>query len=997
MMAIASVANNKGKIPLHVACKHGNLEIIKLVSSQPGLDINSQDLSGNTPLHIACKSVRRGGDVLPCFRYLLLEKHCSISIQNNVNESPFHVLLKNDSVTEDDIQSIIALCNKEDMHNIINAQNSDGMTILHLACKDSAMSIVHYLTSNFQCDINLLDGKGNLPLHYAVDDYYRDTNVIKLAEMVIDDCTPIHAKNSSDFTPLHIACEHCNVDMAKYLAFHKKHPLTISPASNIYDNLDIHLACQNDNDIDLLKVIANHQNVNQIKYLHFATTGLHYDYSGAPIHFACKYNNIPAIRLLGELKCNFSLKDSQDMLPLHIVCSELRSLECVKLLKIHSNDLKAVDKDGNTPLHLACKHGCADIVKYLTTMSYRCDFKIKNKQKELPLHLACSTTLEVVQRVSRCNVNCPTEIGDTPLHIACRAGALDIVKYLVHNCKCNRSMTMKNESRRLPVHYACEHSLEIVKLVAEPCTVQDLLTKIYSDTYYSDSMTPLDIACSYGLLDVAAYLINDKGCSLSMLQGNQSALGYASGILKPIANDATPYLDLIKLLVDKCGYDPGKPTTLGYSIAPIFECVCRKNNLPLLEALTICSVDTKDSEGDTPLHYACRYSCVEIVQFLVNRGCDQTILNSKGELALHIACCRSLTITQMLTKCDVNTLDLHGNAPIHIACSTHFDDIVTYLIKEAKCDINIPNGSGKYALHIACSRSLRITNLLLQMVDVNCQDADGNTALNIVCSMGLDNMVETLLENDLCRADIPNKSGDFPLHSYLKQLQTDNPELLPSNKLHVKEIILARCSKAATMANKKGITPSQIAVIKGITEFLQLLHQRNELNFANTSNKTLLHIACRYRQVHIVRWLLDHGADSTIPDEDGNYPQHLCIDDNNHELKLKITQEHREAYSWRLYIFRDTEPGDGKKIPEHLYIGADNPSLKTLIELGTLDVYRQNKDGNTILHIIACQDDRDHILQHILAKFEHEKALLLANNNGDTPLHILATRKNDII
>jgi ankyrin repeat protein len=991
-----NVMNNEGQVPLHIACEHGNLEIIKLVSSQPTLDINLQDLSeaGNTPLHIACKSESRPwrrGDVLPCFRYLLLEKHCSISIQNNLKELPFHILLNNYSVTEDDTQSIIAMCNKEELHNIINAQNSDGMTMLHLACKNSAVSIVHFLTSNFQCDVNLLDGNGNLPLHYAVDH-----GLYKLVEMVIDDSTPIHAKNSSGFTPLQIACENSNVDVVKYLVFHKNHPLTISPGSNVYDNLDIHLACQNNDDIDLLKVMANHKNINRIKHLTIQEIDfrLYYDYHGAPIHLACKCSNIPAIRLLGELKCDFSLKDSRDMLPLHIVCSEMRSLECIKLLKIHSNDLKSVDRDGNTPLHLACKHGCADIVQYLTT--YGCDFNIKNKQKELPLHLACSTTLEVVQRVlsqSLCNINCQTETGYTPLHIACSAGALDIVKYLVHNCECHPSMTMRNASGRLPVHYACEHSLEIVKLVAEPCTVQDLLSKDIYDIDYLHSMTPLDIACSHGLLDVTAYLINDKGCSLSMLQGDQSALGYASGVLKP--NVATPYLDLVKFLIDKCGYDPWKSIGDGYNnIAPIFEHVCRMNNLELLEALTIHSEDIKDSEGNTPLHYACKYSRVEIVQFLVNHGCDQTILNNKGELALHIACCRSLTITQMLTNCDVNTLDLEGNAPIHISIA-HSDDIVTFLMKEAKCDINIPNGSGRYALHIACSRSLRTTNLLLQnlMLDVNCQDADGNTALNIVCTMGLDDTIEILLENQLCRADIPNKSGDFPLHSYLKQTRIDNFELqtkfLPSKKLHVIEIILARFSKAATMANQEGITPSQIAVIKGITEFLQLLHRRNEFHF---SNKTLLHVACRYRQVHIVRWLLDHGAESTIPDEDGNYPQHLCIDDNNHELKLKIEAKYREAL-WEMDKFRGTEPGDAKKVPAHLYIGADNPSLKTLIELGTLDVYRQNMDGNTILHI-ACQDDRDHILlQHILANFEHERAFLLANNNRDTPLHILAARK----
>ena len=941
--------------------------------------------------------------MIPCFRYLLLERNCSINIQNNFRELPFHILLKNYHFTStgDNIKSIIAMCSEKDINSIINAQDGDGMTLLHLTCKNEGLSMVCYLRSNFQCDVNLLDNNGNLPLHYAVDSYYHHDEMIKLIEMATDDHTPIHAKNSSGITPLHTACKYLNMDVVKYLVFHKKHPLTVSPASNIYNNLDIHLACQNEDDIDLLKLVANHQNVNRMHYLQYVDEKL-YNYTCAPIHLACKYNNIPAIKLLSKLKCDFSLKDSQGMLPLHIVCSELRSLECVKLLKICSDDLKAVDKDGNTPLHLACKHNCADVVKYLTM--YRCDRNIKNQWKELPLHLACSTTVEIVQRVSRCNTNCQTESGDTPLHIACKAEALDIVKHLVHNCKSKRSMTLKNESGRLPVHYACEHSLEMVKLVAEPCTTQDLTTKVY----YANNMTPLDIACSRGLLDIAAYLINEKGCTLSILQSDQSALGYASGILKPRAmsyDDGPPmietsHLDVVKFLIANCGYDTGKSIGGGYSTAPIFVYVCLTNNLQLLKALTVCSVDIKDSVGNTPLHYACEYSCVEIAQYLIDHGCDQTILNNKGELALHIACCQSLTITRMLTKCDVNTLNLDGNAPIHIACGTEADDIIAYLLKEARCDINIPDENGRYALHIACSRSLKATKFLLPLCDVNCQDANGNTALHIACSEGPYEAITNLLENSLCRADIQNKPGDLPLHNFMKRSSVGSFKLpititgeLRTRELQMIEAILERFSKAAIMANQEGITPTQIAIIKGTTDFLQLLHRRKELDFTNTSNKTLLHIACKYRHMHIVRWLLDHGADSSIPDEGGNYPEHLCIDDNNPELKLKIIQKYREnRFQSPMYTYQSTTADE--KVPEHLYIGIDNPSLKTLIELNPHNVHKQNKDGNTILHI-ACRDDRDHILQHILSKFNYEcaNALLTINNDGDTPLHILAARK----
>ena len=1004
-----SSVNNDHQLPLHIACKHGNLEIIKLVSSQPGLDVNLQDSAGNTPLHIACKSEwhQKKTDVLSCFRYLLLEKRCSLNIQNNDKQLPLHILQINLVISTDVKESIfnLAMCSEGDINNIINAQDSNGMTLLHIACKNRSLRLVRFLMTNFPCDVNLLDNEGNLPIHYAVQSrrewpyYYSgcDTDdALEMVKLVGEGCTQIHAKNNCGTTPLHLACRLQNKAIVKYLIIleHKKHPLVnYSPASDsiVYANLDIHFVCQKEEDIHLLKALANKQNVNQLGHLNVYDD----EYGGracAPLHIACACNNIPAVRLLGELNCNFSQKDSEDMLPLHIACSKSRSLECVKLLQVHMNDLKAVDRDGNTPLHLACKHDCADILKYLQAM-YRCDLSIKNRWGELPLHLACRCSLEVVKRVSQCDVNCQTNSGDTPLHIACKAGALDIAKYLVDQYKCKRSMILYNDSRMLPVHYACEHSLEMVKLVAQSCTTQHLITK-------TGSLSALDIACFCGSVNIAAYLINQRGCFLSALNGDQSALEYASGIRKRYTyfrgepkHNAAFHPDVVKYLVAECGYDPCASDRIHTTM---IHYACQTNNLQLVKALTVCSVDIKDSEGNTPLHYACRYPYVEIVQFLIDHNCDQTITNNAGELALHLACQNSLAITQMLTKCDVNTLTFNGNAPLHLACSNWKESIAVYLIKEAKCDVNIPDKSGNYALHIACSRSLkRATKLMLQSCDINCKDADGNTPLHIACSGRLDSeSVTCLLKNNVCRADMPNKAGDLPLHNFVNCEPNENDDQLES----ATELLVDKCSEAILLTNHEGYTTVQIAIMKGKLSFLQLLHQRKQFDLFQTCNKTLLHIACKYRQIQIVRWMLDHGADLNIPDEEGNYPEQVCIEDNNSELKLTIEKQYKQAELRLRWKFISIDPeGSGEsngleRLPKHLYIGADNPSLKTLTELGSISVSRQNKEGNTILHT-ACQDDRDHILQHVLSTNECADAFSISNNNGDTPLHLLANRE----
>ena len=158
----------------------------------------------------------------------------------------------------------------------------------------------------------------------------------------------------------------------------------------------------------------------------------------SPIHVACTNHNL-AIKLHIDLNCNFSLKNFEGMLPLHIACS--KSLECVKIMSksINNDDVMVSDENGDTPLHLALRHNHSN-VRYLTS-NFICDVTIPNKSRELPSHLACATTLIAVKMVLKCNadvsINHQTTQGDTPLHIACRAGALDIVQYLseFYDCK----------------------------------------------------------------------------------------------------------------------------------------------------------------------------------------------------------------------------------------------------------------------------------------------------------------------------------------------------------------------------------------------------------------------------------------------------------------------------------------------------------------------------------------------------------------------------------
>ena len=126
------------------------------------------------------------------------------------------------------------------------------------------------------------------------------------------------------------------------------------------------------------------------------------------------------------------------------------SLEAVKL--VSNCDVNAkTSHTGNTPLHIACQHNNAKMVKYLVE-ERQCDTTVRNNYGELPLHIACAhKLLEVVKLVSNCDVNAKTsDTGNTPLHIAYGYGEKSIIKFLVEVKFC--ALDIKNNDGLLPAN-----------------------------------------------------------------------------------------------------------------------------------------------------------------------------------------------------------------------------------------------------------------------------------------------------------------------------------------------------------------------------------------------------------------------------------------------------------------------------------------------------------------------------------------------------------------
>jgi len=85
----SEIKDSSGLTPLHLACKHGYLNIIHYLISEQNCNPESTTPHGRTPLHFACK-----GGHLHIARCLIAEYKCNPHCTDNDGYTPLHAASK---------------------------------------------------------------------------------------------------------------------------------------------------------------------------------------------------------------------------------------------------------------------------------------------------------------------------------------------------------------------------------------------------------------------------------------------------------------------------------------------------------------------------------------------------------------------------------------------------------------------------------------------------------------------------------------------------------------------------------------------------------------------------------------------------------------------------------------------------------------------------------------------------------------------------------------
>ena len=628
-------------------------------------------------------------------------------------------------------------------------QNNKGETLLHLACQDGHLDIIRTLVEVFNCSWNVPDAFGNSPVHTACAN-----NQLKVVAYFCEGSShsqSIISVNDSGDTLLHAACRSGSVPLVRYV---------------------IQNACLGGDWYFPLKL--NQYNDDTLSFIFLVKNNL---------------KKMPSTNLV--------LQNNAGLTPIHTACSSGH----LDILRLFFTDVKLCF-DINLPplipslLAIACKLKDYKVLDYLHDVS----------------HNGVDTSLEhVILQVERPSSSFQIGLGiaipnESVLFHATRCANYDLFNHLVSR---HQSFNIINERGDTLLHAACVScDIKMVKFIF------DFLRKLKEDDMIHEKNsvgnTCLHLACEWGSLEITKLLI-ERGLKLNAVNNDGETPFHLS-----ISHKRK---DIFEYLLDQCPTDidinavtgKGKgetPLHIATSDVELFDFAERILSHPECK-----SIDSKDNFGDTPVFNACRTGDIQMIESLVDHGCDlllvntvtketvaniacrlkrkdmlaimlsrrfefpQKLRNNLGQTLLHIACCNDdLEFLKYLARDDnnynlsedINLIDnVHELTPLQYACKNDNEVLFKELLEIPGCDPDTKNKNGDTVLHICCEMDLmNIAAICKSHASVTIRNEAGDTPLHVACRYENYDILLSLLEDNsnIKLNDYFNRKGLNLLH-----------------------------------------------------------------------------------------------------------------------------------------------------------------------------------------------------------------------------------------
>jgi ankyrin repeat protein len=558
-------------------------------------------------------------------------------------------------------------------------KDSDGYTVLHLACKAGNPALVELLISVAHCDPNVKSKNEEVPIQLTTD--------LRIMKILIEHGAQMTTDVVLNLISMHNTCTDSRVsDLFNVLT--RKGTVVMYPndLNNINDGYNaLHLACKSD----------------RFTIVKFLLTVAHCDPNAKS-----KNEEVP-ILLISDLSIMKKLVEHGTQMTIDVV---------FKLISMHNSNFSVPDhelfkilttngtwnpndfnSDGYTALHLACKVNNLTIAKFLLSVAH-CDPNVKSKNEEVPIQLTsdleimeklvehgAQMTIDVVFKlISMCssdfrvpkllklsktkgtmiwNPNVLNSDGYTALHLACKADSFTIVNFLLSLDNCEPNAESKNEEVPIQltsdlsimkklVEYGAQMTTDVVfKLISMHSSdfrVPELLTlSIRKGTMSwnpndlnSDGYTALHLACQSNIFPIVNILLSLAHCDPNIKSKNQEV---------PI--QLTSDLRTIKKLVE---YGAQMTTDVVFKLISMHSSDSRVPelfNISTRKGTMLWNSNGLNSDGYTALHLACQADNFAIINYLLSVAqCDPNYKSESKEMCLPLQLTTNTEIIKALIR-----------------------------------------------------------------------------------------------------------------------------------------------------------------------------------------------------------------------------------------------------------------------------------------------------------------------------------------------------------
>ncbi|KAJ8668099.1 hypothetical protein QAD02_009762 [Eretmocerus hayati] len=257
-------------------------------------------------------------------------------------------------------------------------------------------------------------------------------------------------------------------------------------------------------------------------------------------------------------------------------------------------------------------------------------------------------------------------------------------------------------------------------------------------------------------------------------------------------------------------------------------------------------------QGYTPLHLAVYFGCIETVEYLLECGANILAIDSQGFTPLHLA-------------------DYQRNARIiDILLSAHKNEFK-----------NPASPLGLTHFHIACTRddTSIIEHFLKVGVDVNLHVKAPDSPwhcwvpINFAVYHGCSSVIQVLLHagvqlfsssyfTRLLKYEFMMRNGK--IYDPFTVISSRFVDIVPYEKYTIESALYQACTRNDKLAIEKLLNDS-------------VIEAPNVLNKPNWNGSTPLNLALKCNSGEVIEYLLDHGADITIKDNEGKTPVHVAF------------------------------------------------------------------------------------------------------------------------